>query len=130
MDGQLRGLCRESAGRAVVEPSDPGERCGERGIVANQGSARLTRTRPDDAVASPPACTRRHRGGIVDIEDRIGDVVQALRRILAQAPSSSVRTDAGVAAGSAAQSGSRSRTLTSVSDIVSPSNARRPVSIS
>ena len=38
--------------------------------------------------------------------------------------------DAGVLTGSAAHSGSRSRMLTNVSEIVSPSNPPRPVSIS
>ena len=44
--------------------------------------------------------------------------------------SSSRRIGAGVAAGSADQSGSRSRIFAIESDIVSPANATRPVNIS
>ena len=53
----------------------------------------------------------------------------ALRSFSRQRPIS-VRILCGVVAGSAVQSGSRSRTAAIVSDDVSPSNARRPVSIS
>ena len=51
-------------------------------------------------------------------------------RSFARQRSSSRRTGPGVAAGSADQSGSRSRILAIVSETVSPANAARPVSIS
>ena len=49
---------------------------------------------------------------------------------LARHRSNSRRMDGGVAAGSADQSGSRSRIFAIVSEAVSPGNVRRPVSIS
>ena len=74
---------------------------------------------------------RGMRDGVVHIRPRVADVPHPAPGILlgcvAGEACGRVREWAG---GRAAHSGSRSRTRTSVSVTVSPSNARRPVSIS
>ena len=75
--------------------------------------------------------SRQHLVDRVDLDPDVADVSQALLRILGEAAEQEPSNRrAGVAAGSADQSGSRSRIFAIVSETVSPGNARRPVSIS
>ena len=67
---------------------------------------------------------------LFELDSCVGDVVQAPLWIFLEASSQQPPDARGVAAGSARQSGSRSRIAATVSDTVSPANARRPVNIS
>ena len=67
---------------------------------------------------------------LVEHQPRVADVAQPLLRILHQAAREQRPQRGGVAAGSAARSGSREKIRPSVSGIDSPSKTRVPVSIS
>ena len=67
---------------------------------------------------------------LLELQPRVGDVVQALVLLFLEAASQQPDQRRGVPGGSACQSGSRSRTAATVSEKVAPSNARFPASIS
>ena len=83
------------------------------------------------ASGTVAAAVRQHFVDRVDLDPDVADVAQALLRILGetaeQQPANRTRASP---AGSADQSGSRSRILAIESETVSPANATRPVSIS
>ena len=67
---------------------------------------------------------------LLEVQPRVGDVVEALLRLAPQTPSKNPLMLPGVRSGSAAQSGSLVRIAARTSVTVSPSKARFPVSIS
>ena len=141
------------SGEISACPSEPGQSVmslkPSEGSGFSMGTGRRPSHRPTSAasVASPihgshhlsplvperrsrQAGARQNLVDRVDLDPDVADISQPLLRILGEAAKQQPPNGRGVVAGSADQSGSRSRIFAIESETVSPANVTRPVNIS